>query len=128
MRVTIIIILFILHNFIYYEHILHIIRSYAVRPWNHGLNIRTSQNEDSTNGTSTREPSLEYTESVLFIHTYFIFIHLCTKNVFLDSHRIHCAMTKNDLVSLLESSSLLDFPIQTPLVSFISLCALHEVW
>ena len=35
-------------------------------------------------------------------------------------------MTKNDLVSLLESSSPLDYTIQTPLVSFISLCTLHE--
>ena len=36
-------------------------------------------------------------------------------------------MTKNDLVLLLESSSPLDYPTQTPLVSFISLCALLEV-
>ena len=30
-------------------------------------------------------------------------------------------MTKNDLMSLLESNSPLDYPIQTPSVSFISL-------
>ena len=35
-------------------------------------------------------------------------------------------MTKNDLVSFLKSSSPLDYPILTPLVSFISLCALFE--
>ena len=35
-------------------------------------------------------------------------------------------MTKNDLVSLHKSSKPLDYPTQTPLVSFISLCALHE--
>ena len=35
-------------------------------------------------------------------------------------------MTKNDLVSLLKSRSPLDYPILTPLVSFISLCALLE--
>ena len=35
-------------------------------------------------------------------------------------------MTENDLVSLLESSSPPDYPIQTPSVSFISSCALHE--
>ena len=36
-------------------------------------------------------------------------------------------MIKNDLVSLLESSSPLDYPILKPLVSFITLCALFEV-
>ena len=35
-------------------------------------------------------------------------------------------MTKNNLVSLLKSSSPLDYPILTPLVYFISLCALFE--
>ena len=35
-------------------------------------------------------------------------------------------MTKNDLVSLLKSSSPLDYPILTHLVSFLPLCALHE--
>ena len=35
-------------------------------------------------------------------------------------------MTKNNLVSLLESSSPLDYPILTPLVSFISLCTSFE--
>ena len=37
-----------------------------------------------------------------------------------------CAMIKNNLVSLLESSSPLYYPILTPLVSFISLCASFE--
>ena len=36
-------------------------------------------------------------------------------------------MTKNNLVSLLKSSSPLDYPILTPLVSFISLYASFEV-
>ena len=36
-------------------------------------------------------------------------------------------MAKNDLVSLLKSSTPHDYPIQTPLVSFISLCASFEV-
>ena len=35
-------------------------------------------------------------------------------------------MIKNNLVSLLESSSPLDYTILTPLVSFISLCASFE--
>ena len=35
-------------------------------------------------------------------------------------------MIKNELVSLLKSRSLLDHPILTPLVSFISLCASIE--
>ena len=42
------------------------------------------------------------------------------------SLRVHCAIPKDDLVSLLESSSPLDYPIHTPLVSFISQCTLHE--
>ena len=36
-------------------------------------------------------------------------------------------MTKNDLMSLLECNLPIDYPILTPLVSFISLCALFEV-
>ena len=36
-------------------------------------------------------------------------------------------MIKNGLVSLLKSISPLDYPILTPLVSFISLCASVEV-
>ena len=35
-------------------------------------------------------------------------------------------MTKIDLVSVHKSISPLDYPNQTPLVSFISLCALHD--
>ena len=35
-------------------------------------------------------------------------------------------MTKNDLMSLLESKSPFDYPIPPPLVSFISLCASFE--
>ena len=37
-------------------------------------------------------------------------------------------MTKNNLVSLLKSSSPLDYPILTALVSFISLCLFFEVF
>ena len=37
-------ILHVAHNILNIEHnIFHIIRSYAMRPWNHGLNIKTSQ-------------------------------------------------------------------------------------
>ena len=35
-------------------------------------------------------------------------------------------MTKNNIVSLLKSSLPLDYPILTPLLSFISLCAFTE--
>ena len=35
-------------------------------------------------------------------------------------------MVKNDLMSLLESNSPFDYPILTPFVSFISLCASFE--
>ena len=73
MRVTCISILIILqapHNILHIlYHVVHIILSYAMRPWNHGLDIKTSQNEGSTYGTSTREPSLANTESTSFIHT-----------------------------------------------------------
>ena len=83
MRVTCIIILIILHttynilhiayNILHIAHnIFHIIRSYVMRPWNHGLDFKTSQNEGSTYGTSTREPSLANIESTSFIHTNLI--------------------------------------------------------
>ena len=63
-------ILHIAHNILHIAPIVfHFIRSYAMRPWNHGLNIRTSQDEDSTYGTSTREASLANTKSDPFIHT-----------------------------------------------------------
>ena len=54
-------------------HVVYIILSYAMRPGDQGLDVRTYQNEGSTYGTSTRDPSLANTESALFIHTYFIF-------------------------------------------------------
>ena len=81
MRVTCIIILIILqaaYNILHISyHVVHIILSYAMRPSNHGLDIRTSQNECSTYGTSTREPSLTKTESAsLFIRTSFSFFHI----------------------------------------------------
>ena len=137
MRVTCIIILIILqttHNILHIPyHIVHIILSYAMRPWNHRLDIRTSQNEGSTYGASNKEPSLTNIESASFIHTYFIFIlsytsatTSYTQDVVQDSHRVRCAMTKNNIVSLLKSSLPLDYPILTPLLSFISLCALLE--
>ena len=67
------------HNIFHISyHVVHIFLSYAMRPWDHGLDVRTSLNEGSTCGTSTREPSLANTESASFIHTYFIFIHLYT--------------------------------------------------
>ena len=65
-------ILHIGHNILHIAHnIFYSIRSYAMIPWNHGLEIRTSQNEGSTYGISTREPSLANTEFTLFIHTSF---------------------------------------------------------
>ena len=68
MSVTCIIKLIILltaHNIFHIScHVVHIILSYAMRPWDHGLDVRTSQNEGSTYVTSTREPSLANTESV----------------------------------------------------------------
>ena len=124
------------HNSIHITHIIihithnvvHIIYYYVMRPCNHGLDIKTSQNESSTYGTSTRESDLDNTESASFIHTYFISFHLWasintiyTYDIVLDFHRVRCAKIKNDLVSLLKSSSPLDYPIKTPLVSFISL-------
>ena len=77
MSVTCIIKLVILqtkHNIFHISHhVVHIILSYAMRPWDHGLDVTTSQNEGSTYETSTGEPSLANTESASFIHTYFIF-------------------------------------------------------
>ena len=68
MSVTCIIKLIILqtaHNIFHISyHVVHIILSYDMRLWNHGLDIRTSQIEGSTYGTSTREPSLA-TQSLL---------------------------------------------------------------
>ena len=40
------------------QNIVHIIYSYAMRSWNHGIDIKTSQNEVSTYGTSTRVSAL----------------------------------------------------------------------
>ena len=78
MRVTCIIILIISqtpHNIFHISYLIgHIILSYVMRPWNHGLDIMTFQNEGSTYRTSTREPFLANTESASFIHAYFIFI------------------------------------------------------
>ena len=55
MRVTCIIILMIFqttHDILQISyHIVHIIILYSMRPWNHCLDIRTSQNEGSTYGT-----------------------------------------------------------------------------
>ena len=42
------------------------------------------------------------------------------------SLRVHCAIPKDDLVSLLESSSPLDYPILTPSLSFIFLYTSFE--
>ena len=48
--------------------VVHIILSYAMRPWDHGLDISTYQNEGSTYKTSTREPSSANAEFDSFIH------------------------------------------------------------
>ena len=67
MSVTCIIKLIILlrtHNIFHISYdVVHIILSYAMRHWDHGFDVRTSQNEGLTYGTSTREPSLANTES-----------------------------------------------------------------
>ena len=66
-------ILHIAHNILHITYnIFHIIHSYDMIPWNHGHDIKTSQKEGSTYGTSTMDPSLANTESASFIHTYFI--------------------------------------------------------
>ena len=90
MRVACIIISIILHtahNIIHISHIIfQIIRSYVMRPWNHGLNIKTSKNEGSTYGTSTRDPSLANRESPSFIHMYIIsFIHILVQPLVIHS-------------------------------------------
>ena len=101
-------------------------------PWDFGIMDFTStlpKNKGSTYGTSTREPFLENTESASFIHTYFTSYSVNTSytlDVVWEFHRVHCAMIKNDLVSLLKSSSPVDYCILTPLVWFFSLCALFE--
>ena len=79
MSVTCIIKLIILqtaHNIFHISYeVVHIILSYTIRPWDHGIDVRTSQNKGSTYGTSTRDLSLENTESASFIHTYFTLFH-----------------------------------------------------
>ena len=86
MRVTFTIILNIFHtthNNIHIAHIIihkthnvvHVIYLYAMRPLNHGRYIKTSQNEGSTYGTSTRESTLANTESASSISMYFISFH-----------------------------------------------------
>ena len=76
-RVTCIIIRIMLHtthNICHISyHVVHIVLSYAMRPQDHGLDVRTSQNEGSTYDTSTREPSLANTKSSSFVHTHIIF-------------------------------------------------------
>ena len=57
MSVTCIIKLIILqttHNIFHISyHVVHIVLSYAMRPWDHGLDHKTSQYDGSTYGTST---------------------------------------------------------------------------
>ena len=65
-------VLHIVNNILHISHnIFYIIRSYAMKLLNHGLDIKTFQNEGSTYGTLIREPSLANTESASFIHMYF---------------------------------------------------------
>ena len=85
MSVTYIIKLIILqttHNIFHISyHVFYIILSYAMRPWDHGLDVRTSQNEGSTYETSTRDPSLA--NKVCFIHSYvlhFSFFHILVQS------------------------------------------------
>ena len=111
-------------------HVVYITLSYSMRPWNHAHDIRTSQNEVSTNVTSNRGPPLLNTGYTKLFHMYFNLILSYTSvitshtyDVVQDSHRVCCAMTKNNLESLLMSRSPFNYHILTPLVSFIQLCA-----
>ena len=144
MRVTCTIILNILRtvqNNIHITHItihimhnvVHIIYSYDMRPWNHGHDIKTSQNEGSTYETSTKKSVLASIEFALFIHMYFISFHSWasvntryTQNVVQDFHRVCCVMTKNALMSLPQFNSPLDYHMLKPLVSLVALCASFE--
>ena len=86
MRVTCIIILIILqetHKVLHIlYHVVHIIISYSIRPWNHVLDIRTSLNKGSTYATSTRSLH-QKTQSLLhsFVRTSFSFVHILVQSL-----------------------------------------------
>ena len=73
-------ILHIAHILLHIEHnIFHIIHLYAMRPWNHGLDIKTSQNEGSMGpqlgSLLSQIQSLLYS----FMCTSFSFFHILVK-------------------------------------------------
>ena len=71
------------HNIFHISYyVVHLILSYEMRPWDHGLDVKTSQNEGSTYGTSTREPFFSK-HIVCFIHSYilhFSFFHMLVQS------------------------------------------------
>ena len=77
--------------------------------------------------TSTREPSLANIEAASFTHKFFIFHSFIYLGCCLGLSSDSLCNEKEWPSVITESSSPVDYPIQTPLVSFISLCALHEV-
>ena len=76
MRVTCIIILIFLqttHRIFHIScHIVDIILSYSMRPWNHRLDIMTSLNEGSTYGTLIKEPTLANSKFASYIHMFMV--------------------------------------------------------
>ena len=76
MGVTCIIKLIILqttHNIFHISyHVVNIILSYSMRPWNHRLDIMTSLNEGSTYGTLIKEPTLANSKFASYIHMFMV--------------------------------------------------------
>ena len=63
-------------------HVVHIILSYAMRPWDHGHDVRTSLNEGTTYGSSTRENFFSK-HRFCFIHLYVLhysFFHILVQS------------------------------------------------
>ena len=99
MRLTCIIILIILHtthnilhiahNILHIAHnFLHIIHSYAMRPWNHGLDIKTSQKRGLNIWYLNQEVCFSK-HRVYFIHSYVLhfisFMGQCKHQLYLGS-------------------------------------------
>ena len=62
--------MYIAHNILHMAHnIFHIIRSYAMRPWNHGLDIKTSQ-KLGLNVWDLNYGAFLSKQRVSFIHSY----------------------------------------------------------
>ena len=63
-------------------HVVYIILSYAMRPWDHGHDVRTSLNEGTTYGSSTRENFFSK-HRFCFIHLYVLhysFFHILVQS------------------------------------------------